>query len=87
MKKIILKGLKILFLLNITFFVSAINGQNITNSYEQKAKTESTTCKIYNTNSEVSLDLFCGSSMMVMVILSSLLGTFFMKDELSGVFS
>jgi len=87
MRKIILRILKILFLLNIVLSANSIEREYSTNTYVKESISSGSGCKISNEMSEVSLDLYCGSSMVVMVVLSSLLGMFFMKDEFSGVLS
>ena len=72
------------FLLLFTNLMFANNEYTVPSSSSYMAVSQSMTA-ISNDAVEVSLDSFGTTSMIVMVILSSLLGLFFVRDEFSSL--
>jgi len=81
MKNVILKLFGLFLLLSITLFANTLDTQQTTTSQVVTATTVDTTESTVSEMTEISLDSFGNSGMIIMVILSSLLGMFFVKDE------
>ena len=87
-KKMILKIVSLILFLNITLFANTNYSEEIYiksmyNSEYQNISTP-TTLKKNSNNIEVSLNSFGSMSVIIMLILTSLLGAFFVRDEFSG---
>jgi beta-lactamase regulating signal transducer with metallopeptidase domain len=89
-KTMILKTLSVILFFQTTLFGST--AYNIsesaysTNSYVNESTEEATSLLNVGTieNTEVALDSFGSMSVMIMLVLTSLLGAFFVRDEFSG---
>jgi heme/copper-type cytochrome/quinol oxidase subunit 3 len=88
-KNIILKIVTFIILFQTTLFGStAYNNENsyATSSYVSESANEATTILNVGSieNREVALDSFGSISVMILLVLTSLLGAFFVRDEFSG---
>ena len=88
-KNIILKLLSVILLFQTTLFATTTyvsESSYTTNSYLSE-KTDETT-NLLNVgsieNTEVALDSFGSISIMILLVLTSILGAFFVRDEFSG---
>ena len=85
MKKIILKLFGFLLLLNVTLFANKLDTQQTTITPTITSKTVHSTESSSTKMTEISLDSFGNLGMIIMVVLSSLLGMFFAKNEFNSV--
>jgi len=87
-KKMILKIVSLILFFNTALFANTNYSEDsyiksIYNSEYQNISTP-TTLKSNSNNIEVSLNSFGSMSVIIMLILTSLLGAFFVRDEFSG---
>jgi len=85
MKKIILKLFGFLLFLNVTLLANSLDSQQTNTSSSITASSVHNVEVSSSKMTEVSLDSFGNLGMIIMVILSSLLGMFFVKDEFNSV--
>ena len=76
-----LKLFGFLLLLNVTLFANSLDNQQTNTSSSITATSVQNVEASSSTMTEISLDSFGNLGMIIMVILSSLLGMFFVKDE------
>jgi len=90
-KKIIFKIVGLVFLLQTALLASSSSYMNEGNypqhSYPSELVTESSSLGVMNMgeHTEIALDSFGSMSVLVMLILTSLIGSFFVRDEFDGV--
>ena len=89
-KKIIFKIVGLIFLLQTALFASSSYSNESAysqHSYASELVTESSSLGVMNIgeSTEVALDSFGSMSVLVMLILTSLIGAFFVRDEFDGV--
>lgn len=90
MKVLTVTPKKILLIVSLLLFFNTLLSANISQSeksYQMNTeKSESYSAPLENSNNmEVSLNSFGSMSVIIMLILTSLLGAFFVRDELNGL--
>jgi len=88
-KKMILKIVSFILFFHTALFANTSYSEDtyVESAYssEHQHKSTSTEVKSSSNNIEVSLNSFGSMSVIIMLILTSLLGAFFVRDEFSGV--
>jgi hypothetical protein len=88
-KKMILKIVGFILFFHTTLFANPNYNENVDTqrvySSEQPSQSSSITNKEDSNKVEVSLHSFGGMSISIMLILTSLLGAFFVRDEFQGI--
>ena len=85
MKNVIFKLFGLLLLLNITLFANTFDAKQCTTAQTITSTKGHTVESSASAMTEVSLDSFGNSGMIIMIVLTSLLGMFFVRDEFSAV--
>jgi len=82
-----LKIVTIVLFFQITLFGSTAYTSDTPSTYTTELTSESTNRLNVGSieNTEVALDSFGSVSVMIMLVLTSLLGAFFVRDEFSGI--
>ena len=82
-QSLLVKILSLLLLMNLSLLANSASLESSTNTYSAKSSTDEESTGVLTETVEVSLDSFTNMGILIMIVLSSLLGAFFVKDEFS----